>query len=196
MQTRLPVCSLVFVFAFAACSGDDTSPASADGGGSDAARTDGSAGGDSGGGTDSGSTTDAGGGADTGGNTDTGAATDSAVEAGAQPVNGCGPTEFAASDHTAGNDPRAITFPADGQGPAQYSIPCMHIKVGQTVTWNGGMDSAAGHPLEPSGGDSGNPIALTATGTTVSFAFPSAGVFGFHCANHPSTMLGAIDVTP
>lgn len=106
------------------------------------------------------------------------------------PVNGCGDTQFAASDHTAAGDARAISFPM-GAAPAQYSPPCMRIKVGQTVTWTGDF---ASHPLEKFGGDADNPIAATSSGATASATFATAGVFGFHCANHPSSMLGAIQV--
>jgi plastocyanin len=108
-------------------------------------------------------------------------------------VNGCTDAALAASDHTQPGDPRAITIPGPGQAPAQKVPACMTVKVGQSVTWNGGFTS---HPLEPSGGDQGSPIGLTTTGTTVSFAFSAPGTFGFHCANHPSVMLGAVRVVP
>ncbi len=109
------------------------------------------------------------------------------------PVNGCAVADLAASDHTAPSDTRAITFPADGQGAAQYSTPCMTVRVGQSVTWTGGFTT---HPLEPANGDANNPIVLTKGVATKSFAFPAAGTFGFECQNHPGLMRGAIRVIP
>jgi plastocyanin len=111
---------------------------------------------------------------------------------GTPPLNGCSDATFTANDHTAAGDPRAISFPA-GQAPAQYSPSCMTIKVGQTVTWSGAFSL---HPLEPAGGDASTPIALSASGTSVSFTFAAPGTFGFNCANHPNVMFGAIRVAP
>ena len=175
------------------CSSDSTSGDAADAGiRSDASPGDSGATRDSGGAVDSG--VDSGSVVDTG-TSDTGAvdgSIDGGGDAGPQPINGCDSTAFAANDHTATADARAITFPT-GVSPTQYSIPCMHIKVGQTVKWSGSLPS---HPLEPAGGDSNSPIVFTATGTSVSFTFATAGVFGFECAQHPSIMNGAIQVTP
>ena len=175
------------------CGSDATSGDSADAGIlSDASPGDSGVTRDAGGAVDSG--VDSGSVADTGAS-DTGAvdgAIDGGGDAGPQPINGCDSTAFAANDHTAAGDARAITFPT-GLNPAQYSIPCMHIKVGQTVKWSGSLPS---HPLEPAGGDTNSPIVFTAAGTSVSFTFPTAGVFGFECAQHPNIMNGAIQVTP
>jgi plastocyanin len=52
------------------------------------------------------------------------------------------------------------------------------------------------HPLEPAGGDTPNPIVFTSTGSMVTFAFPSAGTYGFECNFHPNFMFGAIRVVP
>jgi len=131
---------------------------------------------------------------------DASTATDSAVDAAVDtgspdastaPVNGCGPTQFAANDHSAASDPRAISF-ATTAAPVQFSPNCMSIKAGQTVTWNGDFTD---HPLEPTTANS-NPIMDVVSGTTASVTFPSPGVFGYDCANHPSIMLGAIQVVP
>jgi plastocyanin len=70
------------------------------------------------------------------------------------------------------------------------SPKCVKIKTGQTVTWNGDLGT---HPLNPFGGDPGSPVPSTSTGNSAKGTFPTAGVFGFHCANH-SSMLGAIKV--
>jgi plastocyanin len=102
------------------------------------------------------------------------------------PVNGCTTYE----DDTAAG--ATVTGPS-GSAPAQYSPACVHIKAGQSVTWN--VDLTA-HPLEAFGGDTPSPIQTTNSGTTVSFTFPNAGTFGFHCQVHPSVMQGAVEVTP
>ncbi len=65
---------------------------------------------------------------------------------------------------------------------------CIKIKKGTAVTWN--PAPSANHPLEPAGGDSGNPITNTATVT-----FSEVGTFGFQCGNH-SEMQGAVWVVP
>jgi len=101
-------------------------------------------------------------------------------------VNGC--TSYA--DMTAGG--ATIDGPMDFN-PAQFSPNCVQIKAGQSVTWN--VDFAA-HPLAASGGDSPSPIATTSSGTTVTFTFPNAGAFGYHCLAHPTIMFGAVDVVP
>ncbi len=110
-------------------------------------------------------------------------ATDVAAEAG--PVNGC--TAF--TDDT--TDGGVITGPSDFN-PAQYTPNCVHVKVGQSVTWNVDLTD---HPLAPAGGDTPNPINPIGTGTSVTYSFPNAGTFGFHCAQHPTLMFGAVEVT-
>jgi plastocyanin len=100
-------------------------------------------------------------------------------------VNGCDPTTTAVS---AGDV--SISFPTTA-APAQYSPACVTVHEGSMVTWNGAF---ADHPLTPN--DTGGPIVATATGTTASFTFATAGSFGFHCALHPTLMLGAVFVVP
>jgi plastocyanin len=101
-------------------------------------------------------------------------------------VNGC--TAF--EDDTAGG--ATVTGPS-GATPAQYTPNCVHIKVGQSVTWNSNFTS---HPLAPFNGDTPNPITSTATGTTASVTFANPGTFGFHCGIHTTLMEGAVQVTP
>ena len=108
------------------------------------------------------------------------AGTDAAV------VNGC----TAYTDMTTGT---AVINGPTTAAAAQYSPNCIHVKVGQSVTWNSDF---ADHPLVAFGGDSPNPIQSTATGTTVTFAFPNAGTFGYHCGIHTTLMFGAVEVTP
>jgi plastocyanin len=100
-------------------------------------------------------------------------------------VNGCDPSSTTVS---AGDV--SISFPTTA-APAQYAPACVKVHEGSMVTWTG---SFADHPLTPDG--TGNPIMSTSTGTTVSFTFSAAGSFGFHCAAHPSSMLGAVFVVP
>ena len=72
------------------------------------------------------------------------------------PLNGCTPGQY--TDRTNGNQvQRTITFPVGVIGNFQYSLPCMQIKVGQTVQFDGNF---AGHPMEPLGGDVPTPITL------------------------------------
>ena len=164
-----------------ACSGDDTGTDAGQDAGNDATTTD-SGGQDSGGqdatGNDA-ATTDSGSDA-----TASDSGTDSGGDAGL--VNGC--TTFV--DMTA--DGGVITGP-NGPQPSQYQPNCVHIKTGQSVTWNSKFSN---HPLQPSGGTTPTPITLTNTGTTVTFSFPNAGTFGYHCQVHPGMMFGAVEVTP
>ena len=177
MRTILP---LFLTAALVACSGDDTSVPVPDSGTPDTGAKDSSTQDSS---TQDSSTQDS--------STQDSSTQDSStvdVDAGPVLVNGC--ATFL--DKTAQNDPRAISFPT-GLVPAQYDPNCMKVKVGQSVTWNGAF---ANHPLIASGGDSGNPIATTSTGTTKSFAFPAAGTYGFACQFHGLSMFGAIQVVP
>lgn len=101
-------------------------------------------------------------------------------------VNGCDTyTDMTANGATIDGPANAV--------PAQYSPRCVHIKVGQTVTWN--VDLSA-HPLGASGGTTPSPIQTTASGTSVTVTFADAGTFGFHCLAHPTIMFGAVFVSP
>lgn len=179
--TVLPFCAYVL---FAGCSsGDDVKS-------------------DGGGGTDSGGTKDSGG-ADSGGpdsgvqdtGTDSGSSDsgvqDTGVDSG---LNGC--PDMAFVDKSAGNQ-AARTI--DPWNDISVTTPiCWIISQNQSVVWNASPSFAfvGGHPLSPAGGDMPNPIMTTSNGTTVSFAFPNTGNYGFHCSNHPSTMRGVIRVKP
>lgn len=113
-------------------------------------------------------------------------------DAGPQPINGC--TSFV--DLTATDAGIAtITGPGALALPAQYTPNCVKIKVGSSVKWNSGF---TGHPLIPSTtGDKPTPIVATSTGTTVTFAFPTKGTYGFECQFHGGlTMFGAVQVVP
>jgi len=106
------------------------------------------------------------------------------------PLNSCNAGNYVDKSN-GGQVQRTITFPAGIPGNFTYSIPCMRVKVGQTVQFDGNF---ANHPLEPLGGNVPTPFTLTNTGLTQQFTFNTAGNYGFHCQNH-ATMLGAIEVT-
>jgi len=135
--------------------------------------------------------------ADTGATVDSTPANDTAVtetapgdtggEA-AAPINDCADSDYV--DATSSEMLR--TFDAWSVATGKR---CLRIKVGQSVTWvpEGGF---AVHPLEADSGDSPTPIMLVNTGTTATVAFPNAGTYGYHCANHPGVMKGAIRAVP
>ena len=104
------------------------------------------------------------------------------------PVNGCTAMDFAANDRRADAASRVIAFPS-GAAPGPYTPRCITISAGQSVTWNGDF---ASHPLEQFGGNESTWIAPTNRGSTATFTFPVAGVYGFRCTAHPTTMQGGI----
>lgn len=104
-------------------------------------------------------------------------------------INGC--TSF--EDDTDPAATRVIQGPP-GIGPVQFSPNCMMVHAGQSVVFQ--QADFSNHPLMPANGDTPNPITLTNSGATVTFAFPNAGTFGFECEFHPNIMFGAIQVTP
>lgn len=121
-----------------------------------------------------------------GGATRDGAVTDGGGEP--VPVNGCTAADFAANDRRAEGAARVVVFPST-PAPGPYAPRCMTISAGQSVTWTGDFGS---HPLAQSGGDPSQWIEPTARGSTATFAFPVAGVYGFHCTAHATTMQGAV----
>lgn len=186
----LPACTLAL--AVAACDGDDAvgpladsgsgDSRAPDSGGAEAGNKDASA-------PDAGTTDASDADASDVGSTD-GAPLDASadVEAGPVLVNGCA----VFTDRSGQSDVRDISFPFN-PGPSQYTPNCMKVKAGQSVTWNGAFPY---HPLMASGGDSGNPIMSTSSGSTQTFAFPAAGTYGFACQYHSIFMFGAIQVVP
>lgn len=109
-------------------------------------------------------------------------------------INGCDPATAVDDTGMANVD---IAF--GGANGFAYVPPCIKIKSGATVTWNGSFVS---HPLQ--GGtikngiptpDNNGPIKPTNSGSTVKFGFPQAGVFPFYCAFHgPGGMMGTVFV--
>jgi plastocyanin len=108
---------------------------------------------------------------------------------GSSAINGC----VAFEDDTDPAASRVIQGPADS-APVQFTPNCMKVHAGQSVIFQ--QADFSNHPLMPANGDTPNPIVLTSSGTTVTFAFPNAGTYGFECEFHPSIMFGAIEVTP
>jgi plastocyanin len=105
-----------------------------------------------------------------------------------EPINECAESDFVdatASDTLRRLDPWAF----------ETGKKCLRIKQGQSVTWVPELGFSA-HPLEADLGDSPTPIMLINTGTTATVAFPNVGIYGYHCANHPAVMKGAIRVVP
>ena len=116
---------------------------------------------------------------DSSGPVDSGAEAEaSVVDSGPAPVNGCKPGDFVAAS--------AISW-------TFMVVPaCVSIKAGSSVTWNGNFVT---HPLAAFNGDMPSPIVTTTAGMTYTAKFQKAGVYGFHCLQHPA-MLGAVRVMP
>ncbi len=118
------------------------------------------------------STSDAGGGGDAGG--------------GPPALNGCTEPDYV--DLSAASADRTVVW--------DFTIkpPCMIVKAGQTVTFNGDFSA---HPITAFNGDSPNPFSTPqGTGSSRTFTFTAAGSFGFHCENHPGQMHGVVFVEP
>jgi len=113
-------------------------------------------------------------------------------------VNGCTPAM--AEDRSGATAERKVQVGAVG---LTFTPKCMTIKAGQSVSFEGTL---AGHPLAPgnassaTAGSPNNPIMRTATGSSVSFTFPTPGAYPFYCEYHSSgagkDMAGAIYVIP
>ena len=76
-----------------------------------------------------------------------------------------------------------VTFPASASD-FSYSPKCLKVPAGTSVTFTGDFSF---HPLEPSthrGTLTGNPITSTATGSTKSFTFATAGFYAYFCSVH------------
>ena len=92
---------------------------------------------------------------------------------------------------------------------ADYSFTpdTVTVKVGTTVTWTnvGGVahtstaDGGAwdsGQLASPTSGGGGHGGGGGSAGGTYTTTFGATGTFTYHCANHPTTMKGAVVVTP
>jgi plastocyanin len=183
-KTILSLVAVAAVVASSACSSSSTSSGggSGAGGGVDAA-----------GGGGAGGSADGGGGGQGGGldaSLDSGPSeVDSSPGAGPELINGCTATEFTSNDLSTAATP-TIVGPTTSS-PTQYAPNCITIKAGQSVTWTSDFTD---HPLDVNGGSTPTPITLTSSGSTVTFAFPSVGTYGYQCDAHPGIMFGAVYV--
>lgn len=108
-------------------------------------------------------------------------------------VNGC--TLSTATDRT-GVGATTITFTSNS-----YTPRCIKVSAATAVTFSG---SFGAHPLAAgtiAGGsptpDPQSPIQSTTSGSTATFAFPTAGTFPYYCTFHfGGGMSGAIFVVP
>lgn len=101
-------------------------------------------------------------------------------------LNGCTAEQFV--DRSAADADRTLGFGGEhGSGGFSFSPRCLTIAAGQDVTWMGAFST---HPLNPGvpgnarGGDPGNPIPVTSTGTSVTVSFPRPGTYPFVCGMH------------
>jgi plastocyanin len=72
---------------------------------------------------------------------------------------------------------------------------CIKIKAGSKVTW----PASDNHPiiqLALSDGSPNNPIPATATAMMTDVTFPTAGMYGYWCSVHKTSMQGVIQVVP
>jgi plastocyanin len=78
-----------------------------------------------------------------------------------------------------------------------YDPKCVKVKVGQSVTFSG---TFAVHPLAQASCAPAQAITSTSSGSTATFTFNTAGVYGFYCTAHGTPqgagMAGAIMVVP
>jgi len=153
-------------------------------------------------GTDAGSAPDAGldsgvdASADAGLDASADASSDASADAAADGGDDAGPVINGCASFVDRTDPsasRVIQGPPSSTA-VQYDPSCMLVKAGQSVTFT--QHAFSEHPLEPANGDTPSPISPTNTGTSVTFAFPNPGTFGYECQFHPGFMFGAIHVVP
>ena len=101
-------------------------------------------------------------------------------------INGC--TSFV--DRTAPDASRRLAW---DDGIAHDPARCMHVRIGQTVTWAGDFNE---HPLGPYRGAEPSPIVAKAdSSASHNVTFTTPGTFGYLCGDHPE-MIGAIFVAP
>lgn len=112
--------------------------------------------------------------------------------------NGCSAADY---ENLSANDaPRIIAIATQG---LSFTPPCLIIKAGQTVRWEGSLSShplAPGNPDDAEAGSAANPIQETSSGQSVEFAFPDAGTFPYYCELHSfgdgQGMAGVVHVEP
>jgi plastocyanin len=101
---------------------------------------------------------------------------------------GCTEADFNAGDMTA----IAGTINIGLVGSQPYSPTCVRVQAGQAVT----IEATAVHPFEKvCAEDSVMDLQHTST-SAVTFTFTSPGYYNYRCLNHPSSMVGNIQVVP
>lgn len=112
--------------------------------------------------------------------------------------NGCVAADY--EDQSATDAPRIIGIATQG---LSFTPPCLTIKAGQTVRWEGSLSShplAPGNPDDASAGSPDNPIRATSSGQSVEFEFPDAGTYPYYCELHSfgngQGMAGVVHVKP
>ena len=135
---------------------------------------------------------------------DTTGRTPSAPTVGA--VNGCSGADFAANDRTADDAERIIRAPDEGAvGP--FTPRCMRVRIGQTITWTNLAPHDMKFVLASTSADGFQTDAGDAGGTHFVLGDPDGGTdttavaferltIAFTANDHPSIMLGAVDVVP
>ena len=98
------------------------------------------------------------------------------------------------TDLTAPSAIRTIQFP---NGNDRYRPPCMVVRFGQSVTFQGG--EFASHPLTQACGPLNSPLLEVSSGQMLTVTFDRAlGTYGYYCRQHGSMtgsgMAGAIEV--
>lgn len=94
-------------------------------------------------------------------------------------VNGCDTTKL--TDLTAS---AAVTIKFGGDVGSLYDPPCIKVKDGTSVTFEGNFMF---HPLEagvPPAMDAASPIKATSTGMTATFSLTPAGSYPYYCNVH------------
>jgi len=84
-----------------------------------------------------------------------------------------------------------------------FTPPCLTIRVGQTVRWEGSLAThpiSPGNPDHPDAGSPDSPIVETSSGQSVEFTFNNAGTFPYYCEIHSfgsgEGMAGVVHVKP
>ena len=130
-------------------------------------------------------------GRDTGASSSSGG-TDGGPGADATPDGGSDPQVVEACTAADYEDDTAKTTVAVTPWDTSLAKKCIKVKVGGSVSWA----ASTFHPLVATDGTTPTPIPTTDVTTAQSVTFPSAGVYGYHCAVHLGLMHGAIWVVP
>jgi len=121
-------------------------------------------------------------------------------------LNGCRSEDYV--DLRGASDDRTVGFGGGrGSGPFDYLPRCVVIAPGQSLTFEGGTAGTFNvHPLAPGAlsdtgvsldaGTEPNPIPRLGdgAGSRATVAFPTAGIYPYHCEYHRPSMAGMVVV--